>query len=251
MATVEIDIIEESSLKLTSRGYEKTRVAKVSGLTGNDSAREQEAILACPSRGTVHPDISTIRVDELAAKAEGRDLVTVKILYRTPTGASLQVGDTPQLEISGSIEMATTDMDKDGNLLKISFSGDDKDPAIPEYVAEAQYPRPHGLVRFSRRESITASQAQQLVNTYVGTTNSAAFGPFSARTLLMARITCRSDDNGDTFLVTYEMGHERKTWDARLKAVGKDGKIPAGIVLGDGLIVREISGTSNYSNLNL
>lgn len=252
--TLETGIVDGLSYRSGPDGAEVIERVRVSGLSGTTASMVWSAISELPSKGANHGTFLNMRLDEHRLAEVQGNAVMFDLVYRTPrpSGGNLTVGDDPIIEIGGSLERTVTNVDKDGNLLLIDYepSGLWEEP-IPEHGVEVGLDRPRPFIRYTRRETITGAQLMALIRSYVGTTNSTTFAGFAARTLFMGPIFGRSDDGGETYLVSYEMYDNEDEWKARVVAVYDNGKIPSGVAVDNGVKDYYIFPETNFNSLNL
>ena len=258
MATeVHAEVIEESSLRETENGYELDVAYRVEGIEAPTlDEMKYLALQEVPSRGEPHPTlpISGLVVRSREAAAESNDLVSVTLQYRTQAADTQpQLGDDPQIEVGGRVTQTQTNVDKDGNKLLVSFSGDSDHLSIAETVATVALQVPVFTLRITRRE--TQSPASKAA-TYVGRVNSVEWYGQPAHQWLCEAIVGRSDDGGDTYIVNHEFGYNEgesgNGWAAHVFAKDPEtGEIPGGVSLGDGEEFFDVQKEADFNDLDL
>jgi len=223
--TIISHLLEDSGLTHTASGYSLTVGYILQDVPGNGQAMLFNALQdpRIPSFGEAHPVIPRVRVTSRAARAIEDQTIQITIQYGVPDGADRtpvnpQTTPTPEgtISISAAVVSEETQFDRDGNPLKVSYTGtliaDDGNPVEvenEEQVATIEIQRPEMIVSFSRKEDRSPLiQARDAV----GRVNSQDIGLYARGTLLLARIDADSDDNGDTFTVQYEFQYRPSGW---------------------------------------
>ena len=258
--SVELDTIENALLRQTISGWERQRGARITGLSGTALNRELQALNALPPVGSLFAGLPVlIRLESKEITALSGTLAEAVLTYRTPSGnRAPTLDDTPQLEVGGSLETARTDIDKDGNPLLVSYnppSGSEFEP-VDQHIKEARFQRPSPHVRLTRREQITGLQLLATKLQFEAHTNETEFLGWPQDHWLMGNIDGRSDDGGDTYVVSYPIFFARETWDVRLKVQAQESgsetlRIPDDISEGNGLHTYSLYPRANFNLLGI
>jgi len=200
MATLESIEQTASSAKETETGWTFTRIATVSGVTGNGMVQFQNAVRVAgiPPMGAPLPSYPSAVVTGRTPRYVGKGKFEVSIDY-VDQGEK----DSPEdqtIEVGASAEGVEANADVFGNRLQLTYHGKTM-PAERIVVL-----RPRTTLRITRTES--ESPALKAAK-YVGTVNKR--GGFrlakrlnQERCWLCTRLVGRSADNGKSWTVDYE-----------------------------------------------
>ena len=272
MTQVDRNIVEGSMLGQTRLGFEQDEVFRFTDIGGGAAVRQYAAMAMAPGIGSlkvIGPG-HIMRAESKRVTAMGPDHIEVTVQWRTPITGHKIVGDSPDIELGGSLETVRTDHDKDGNPLIVEYDPPEGSSfeAVPRSIVEVDFQKPTFHYRVSRREdadtmspvefppdSIVGKLFQRAVN-YVGRVNSEPFRGLAPRTCLVGPIIARSDDGGETFDVDHEIHVNEETWDAVVKARAvdsstRDRRIPDDITEGNGRHTYHIYPEINLNNLQL
>jgi len=243
MATITNDLVD-GQITSGPDGLTLTRVALVEGLTSNADERMLEAITVTgiPRRGDFHPSIAGLAVASVSAVPVGAGQARVTITYGV-YNVTLNPPDEsapPQVTVGSTVQGVETNLDVDGNAMKLDFFVADPDEngnvfyRQVEYTGTVSKQDPQTVARFSRREPFAPLTKSK---TYVGKMNSNAFLGDPPRYWLCTRIEGTSNDGGLTYQVEYEFQRNASTWDVTI--VGIDDQTdqppdPADVVPGQG-----------------
>jgi len=216
-----ISDIKEGDLNVSAEGSNCARVYFVTELAGAAPARLYNSLLTAgvPRVGEPHPVIPGLVVigivaapDELGAK--------VTATYGFPTFEQKEPNETvqPVIQVGSTLQESTTSKDKDGSLIKTTFTytpvdedGNQGEEITEDYVPSLSVQVPMTSIEYQRRENNNPIQKSML---YAGKVNSVSIGAFAPRTLLCTGIEGGSNDGGKTYDVGYRFQYEPKTWDA-------------------------------------
>ena len=246
MATVIQDLVESSSFEI-AKAWKYTRVFHVSGLTGNASGRLHSAVLSSeiPVQGDPHPDIAGIYARTLTVTPESPTSARVTVTYEPYDPAVQPPNDAakPTIEVGATISAVETNMDINGELIKLSYTQSKENPDTHQMEdtkvncgGKVNVQRPQPVVRMSRRES--ASPYQKALE-YVGKKNSGSFMGAGPGYWLCTKIVGRSNDGGKTYDVEYEFQYSADTWDPTVVAIDKDTGEPPVDANGDTVLVED------------
>lgn len=224
--SIVIDVIEGGALTETEDGYEATRIAIVSGLSGNPSALLYNAMNSggVPAFSEPHPTIPLLRCVSRSAQLQaGNDIAHITLVYKIPKPQQQPPGPTGPggapgvVRIGSTVQSTTTQKDRFRAPISCTHTfpatyedaefagrkitqGVDVDVSVPQLV-----------VSETRRESVTPiHKARQ----FVGTVNAGTIWSGAPRTYLCTRIDGQTNDNGLTYEVAYEFQYNPQTWDA-------------------------------------
>jgi len=259
-----IDIKDGAGGKKTeSKGWELTRIATVTGLTGSAHAMIIDAVEnteGMPSIGDAHPARDYAKLRTIEVESVSNDAVTLRLIYRDsdigvfPTTPNAEA----VIEVGASVSQLETNKDYTGALMSTTYTY----PASYKHNAEmrsqtvnqgAMVSRliPQRVYRASKRETTTAYAIESLNDLYQGKVNSGVWRGYSARTWLCMGISGSSDDGGTTYNVTYDFQYRPDTWDESVFFIDPyDGKPPQDIS-GDAQKTYQIYSTANFNNLDI
>jgi hypothetical protein len=242
MATVSVDIVDGGSGKLTVDGWELTRIATVSGLTGTGNARLIEAVAAVAAVtgniGSAHPGYAYALLESFQPEHLSTNVVKVSCVYKTLDPADDV--NYAEIEVGTSLEQVETNKDTDGNLITVSYTypadyklDDKKRNQTITQSGTVSTSAPKSSIVYSRRETGSPGSKSR---EYVGNVNAAGWqldqdSPGAdARTWKCMSIVGRSQDGGVTFDVTYVFEYRADTWEEWVRFVNPDdGKTPSDV----------------------
>lgn len=227
MSAIQIDIIDGASLRETADGYEATRTAVVTGLTGDASSRQYRALTLpnMPRRGDAHPSIPGISLDRAEASSlDGHTgSVRVTLTYRNVDAADIPDSGTPRIEVGTALVSETTSRDVKGRMMTIvtlvpelDDDGNQIGTQTDEQVVTVTKQVPLSTLRFNRKESRDPwlKSAQ-----FTGTVGSWGAVGQSEPLWMCAGISGTTDDSGASWDVSYEFIYNPRTWLARVEAI--------------------------------
>lgn len=230
MSTVQLDIIDGSSLRETKDGLEATRTATVSGLTGSAHAIQYRALEHpnMPRRGDEHPSVPGIYVDERAVSSVNMSTGTVRVTlqYRQISAEDIVDGAVAVIEVGSGLSTEQTSRDKSGDLITISHQVERLDDAgnvigtdTVTQVATVSKQIPRMSLRYRRKESVDpASKARAFVGT-VGYFGNPSGGSEIGPRWMCTAIDGSTQDGGVTWEVLYEFQYAREGWRARIDPI--------------------------------
>lgn len=215
-------------------------VVVVSGILENLSGPAETRLIDAglapdmPRVGDFHHYLTDLPVDDVdIAPVDGSpSKAYVRIRYAYPTGSD---GFTnfpdetapPQIEIVSAVVPMTTEFcyatagnNINKNQIVLLHITEEDETSIPHYqVGEVEVQVPVEIVRYRRRENVTATALRTKARDYVGTINKEPIFPDSngvydvARMWLCTRLGGPSDDGGLSYNVTYEFQRNVDGWD--------------------------------------
>ena len=241
-------LIDGESASVTNNGIQIDSKYQVDSIVGAKDEIAYFATLApgIPRHGNAHPKIANIWVQRVHSA----------IIPSKPTSAIVQVtwgfpssfGSTgnfgnepsddslPSIEVSTTLESATTNMDIDGNPIQVSKIVSDEGSqtsTVETQGGTVEFQQPMIVVRYRRREPQSPGTKAKR---FIGTINSGIVFGDPIHTWLCTRIDGVSDDGGNSYNVSYEFQHNVDTWDATVVYIDPEtGKSPPDISVGDGL----------------
>lgn len=232
MATVRLDIAEGNSGRFGVDGrWEFERVATVSGLSLAGAAQLKEAVEAngMPAHLSSHPTVTNCRLEEFIPRHVSPGVVEVRMVYREKDEADAQNGT---IETGATLVQQSVNENAYGELMTAAWLGDGSAYQIQNGQVSVMFPQP--TLVYSRREALDPGSNAEL---YVGAVNSVGWRlkpQAAAHTWLCTGIVGRTDDNMESYDVTYTF-QKAADVDWRVTVVAKDpetGKVPSDI--GDG-----------------
>lgn len=254
--TVIEDIIIGASFGLTSNGAVATRVFKAT-TTSQESMAAVLQHADIPQLYAAHPDtggsaefavIFALDID-CRPDADDNAIYVITVQYARPDVSSKQPSEAEAdciIQVGSSVTATKTAQDKDGNRITVTLDGVDQ-------VGEVDIQVPETIVIFERKEG--ASPRNKSV-TYVGKVNSTTLGSgtYAVRTLLCLGIEGITQDDGETWQVTYRFQYRPDTWRATVYFIDPETDRPAdgiNIGTGDGVETVDVYEEANFSSLNL
>lgn len=212
-----ISDIVDGELSHDESGYKDQRTFIVSNLSGDAITKKYSASIApgIPQRGDPHPAIPGIIVTSITVSIEGPDTYRVQVSYGAPTYERREpdedpVNNPPVLQISTTLQGATTAKDIDGDQLFVDFVDDNGNQFTQSGEVELQIP--FSMISIQRKERYTPLYKSL---EFSGSVNKNAIGDFAPRTLLID-ISGDTDDGGLSYNVTYNVQYNPRTWDAEI-----------------------------------
>lgn len=240
--------IEDASLTLDESGGSLTLAHILDGLPEDADALLWTAVNdpRIPRYGQPHPVVPGIRVTNITATQLDKNKARVAVTYSRPqpdqdTPYEPDTGSAADPEGRGTFSMSATITDEDtqraldGTPLLVEYTGtlvdedgNDVEVASDPQVATVTVGRPMAVLTFTRREIASPINYAFLL---VGAINSTQLGEFPPLTLLCTRIDSNTDDDGQSFNVSYEFQYNRSRWLALVSYIDKEtGAPPADIV---------------------
>lgn len=236
--SVILDIIDGSRARLTTTGWELTRIAHVTGLTssGEEMLIAAAAVSGMPLIGSSHPAVWFLILEEIIPEMVGAGEAKVRLIYRSsegssPTGQNNVGGAT--IENGASTQQKETYEDASGNLLVVPYTDHDSQ------VKPVSVNRPQHTKTFSW---VSYDDADYMAETFLGKVNSGTWrqDPGCApRTWLCTEMSSRSRNGGKTYTITASF--EKNTsppagnWDSTLVWIDPEtGRPPSDVAEGNG-----------------
>jgi hypothetical protein len=232
MAVKYTDLIDGNSGKKTIDGWELTRTAVVTGVTGTGHAKILNAAAELPDINAAHPSLSTCYLREIIPESVGSDTVKFRLIYSVPTPPRFQ----PQLdtiEVGGTLSQVQTNKDREGNIISVSYTYP-SDYKLDENLAGKTVQTSSLVGKLAPEHTITYSNLlfynpQGLSENFVGTVNN---GPWilapsaAAGTWLCTGIVGRSNDGGLSYATTYTFQYRADTWKAVVVFIDPNTGVP-------------------------
>lgn len=203
---------------------------------------------------TQNPGFNPIYLASVVLEPKGHNKVYATLVYQRPNFQQQPIDDTGDGVIEVGATAVTLRSEKDTTGTQITVQHDFSLSEKPELGLQVQggtvdVQVPQSVFRQQRHES-AAPLAKSLQ--YVGRVNDAAIWTGAARTWLCTGITGRSENGGDSYLVTYEFQYNPETWDQTVIFIDSDtGRPPPGLVADTGVKTLEMQDTETFSNLDL
>lgn len=231
---------------VNASGVTAVRNLRATGAVHPDPAQRFWAVLqlgTVPKYGDAHPIIPGITVKNIECVGNDAtlDVCDLEITWGAPEFGLLppESGD-PEVEVGGSVTIAQTSIDVNGNAIIIPKWDDpffvgppapgEDPPQLPAQGGSVEYSQPMSVRRLRRRENISALDLADRADFYVGRVNGAVWANRNPRTMLCTMINGRSIDGGTTFVVEYGFQFNRDTWDATIAYVDPNtGQVHGGI----------------------
>lgn len=252
---VTTDLVRNARLERTSAGLKLFTSAVVEDVRGGPNNLLWNALSAAgiPRYGELHPVLG-IPVNRLSVQLVEDSAINaiVEIGYGVDAADSDLFNQDPddpdappRLEVSSTLQMATTEteFDAQGNKIPIivtyraAVTPENPDPPIQEQAGSVEYMIPMNIVRFYRRERHNPRDNPRAPSrNYIGHVNSVdVFGDPPYR-WLCTRYDGVTVDRGATWNVTYEFQDDIDTWDATVVFVDdKTGRRPKDATIGNGI----------------
>jgi hypothetical protein len=252
----------DNSASISNGAYSVTRSGIATGLAAFDPDERTLRVTEdaqCPQLGDLHPyyDSGNLRVSDLRVNLIDGDKADVSVTYTTPSFSIIQSEPDPvnnpraqaagATEIGGSVLSDTTNTDKDGTRLSVSYlvteikQSDGSSVPLESSFTDTQHPeveifRPQMVLR---KSTYQAASPFATAASYVGRVNSGIVWGFAARTLLCRNITGRYEGDGTQYLVEYEFEYRASTWDVRIQYTDSvTGQVPANVTSSGNKLVR-------------
>ncbi len=206
MAVTVVDhMVEGTAMSFTrAQGYTSSRMIHLKGLAGGNTEVIKFNALNdsnIPGNGSRHPSIGILYVESTGiSEVVGPDSVIVRVNYvQKPNFASSREGNRV-FSLGGGGVQEEADKDKDGNKQPTTFEGDEQGGSWSAFKPQ---------VRTSVTK-VSATSPLSDAKLYIGRVNSVKWrvdpdsGP---RTWLCTDITGTSEDNGQSYVNTYQFLH--------------------------------------------
>lgn len=226
-----IDVVEDTasggSLQESKDGFACTRRFIIHGIPdGVDPSYTAMLEGKVPKRLDPHPSVPFIFCDSRNAQAVdgSKGIIEVMCSYKRLTRASERGASgksKPQIEIGSSVVTVSTNKDKEGAAMECTRRSNSDTTTNQPVLAQIQVPQT--TLRATRKEE-KSPHRKSIDN--VGKVNSAPIFEGDERTWLCTRIEGRSDDGGESFIVTYEFQYNPDTWDYRAYYINTATNLP-------------------------
>lgn len=264
MAVVKLELLDDWSGQVTKDGWELTRTANVSGLTGTITARLFTAYetAGLPQVWSSHPDKATLFVRRVSPEAITGDQVKFRIYYSEKgdvSGAAPDNRDSASIEIGGSVSEVETNKDIDGTAFSVAYTYPADYKENPEFRGQTfttggtvTKPVPNKSIIYT---NVTRYNPDAVIEEFLGTVNSGswslAYGAL-ARTWMWTTMKARTTDRGDTWSLTYVCDYRADTWDKTVAYHDPHtGEPPADLVQDTGIVTYVVHETKNFNALYL
>ena len=231
------DVQEGSGVGKTADGWTETRVKIVTGLTGSDRQNVADAITAVIAItgdiNALHPEISGLRITSFQGFPEGDTICRVHIVY-APIATVVQYPDgwdwpdpgTPGSEyeeVGATVETVPTIKDASGNLMTVSFGGQQQIVKVNKMVPK--------VVRIIRKIEPTSPKSK--ATAYVGTTSNS--GRWLCTSIMGTKNRVTEEHPTEKWNVTYSFEWRAETWNHIGYFLDETGKPMPGISSGNGI----------------
>ena len=213
--TAILDIVENTSISHDKDGYRVQRIAVVESVTGTASARIYNAIndAQLPAIGDVHPDISSIKLQNKTGQIIDADTVRVVLEYYDDPENEVGIANA-SIGVYSSVSAEETDYDINGEPLYTHYSSGGNFVSYDPMTAEVE--RPRKTIRF---DWIDTAYPRALVDNFEGAINSTSWNGYAPETVLCAGFDVR--EQGTNYRISAEFVYEPETW----KFIGRPGQI--------------------------
>lgn len=220
-------------------GVTVLEVWHVDGLSGAAASIQYAALNASgvPQKGEGHPYVPDVFVRSRDAENIAPDTVRLTITWTPRNGISGQPDETDPgvLTISSALVTTTTEVDRDGNAITVSYTpttGERAGITDPQ-GGSVELQVPQLVARLERRERFAPTTKAA---TYTGRVNAGNWNGYPPRTWLAMPIEGTTSDGGLSYQVRYEFIHRPETWDARVAYIDPvTGKRPPDLVADVGI----------------
>ncbi len=257
MANVVIDIIDGNIGKATYQGFEFDRIATVHDVSGeawgiDDPAinKVRAAILHddIPNLGDAHPSEPTALLYEIAAISVDRDIVKLRLKYRTTQGAAWELGEATIIEAATTLVQKEANVDIDGAEIYISHKypgdADYKDQGVLVPVTT-----PQETVIFRKRETV---DPHTFGMNYTNKVNITPWYGGAIGTWLCTMITGRSTNRTVWWDNAYSFQYDPFTWEHHAVFIDPNtGRPPKDIEAGVGEKYYRMYGLADFDELDL
>jgi len=257
MAVTYTDLIEGDSGRYTADGWQFTRIAIVTEITGTGHARIYNAAQQLGVFiGASHPTVPTAYLMSVTPTSETSDTVKFRLDYAEYPFADMQVS------IGSTVSQIETNKDINGDPFELEYAFP-ADYHIDDYAGETittgavvslLSPETTMVVR----KHITGADYLDVLvvsTSYVGKTNAAGWmvmGSPAENTWLCTGITGETSDAGLTYMVTYSFHYRSDGWDSEIVFMDPNtGKPPSDVVEGVGIKTYQMYAQANFNNLGL
>lgn len=220
---VDIDIKAGSTWRRDKNGDRATRVAIISGVTGNIDTLLKNALddASMPNYGDAHPADSTITLQNITVTPLGGGRYRAAMEYfKDPSSASGSSNATANVSATTVNEVATSD--KNGAAMESEYTVTNSiyswSVINPTFEADIEVPRI--TIDF---EYVTSTYPLAEINQYLGRINSADWNGYAPRKILCSAI--QVNQNGNEYRVRFSFTHEDDTFDFIAKVPDAPGNI--------------------------
>jgi hypothetical protein len=263
---VVLDIVDGSRAEYSlSNGWTFTRIAKVTGVTGDGNARLASAIEATgmPSLGASHPVKAVAKLQKMSCAGESGEIYEVELYYAQRFGGSEStypaLGEPPVVEVGSSLSQVESNLDYQGNIISVSYTypNDYYDSrfapggvgkTLTQSVPVARL-APEGSLVFRLTELYSP---ESMIETYQGKLNSQEWRGKAEKTWLCSEISGFTSDLGASYKNRYVFQYRSDGWDTRVVFNSPDtGRPPHDLVEDTGTKLVQIAGTADFNLLFL
>jgi hypothetical protein len=255
--TVTPDINDGTTFGLGANGAFATRVFSVE-TTANETMAEILLDSNIPQYGAVHPDtggsatylpIYALEFDVRAQNAEN-SIFLVTVGYARPDFQQKEAGETEAdctIQVGSSVSSQKTAQDKDGNRIVVSLTG------FEDQTGEVDIQIPETVIVFERKES-SNPLSKSIANSGKVNSLSLGGGDYAIRSLLCLGIEGITQDDGETWQVTYRFQYKPATWRTTVLYIDPETDRPADTINipgNDGVEYVDVYPEIDFSGLNL
>ena len=223
-----------------------TKSAIVSGLTGDEENKTDDAISLCPTIGT----FLTIDYEELQLASINVEFVSTDVANCKMSYSFVDLSNTPIISIGTSSQTVTTNVDKDGELMIVEYTDtrdkhlrDNKGANPQKQVFQTTKKAPCTVLVYTRIEDESPLQKS---TDYTCHTNSVTWMGYPPRTWICDSIQGNNMPDG-RYRVVHTMLYREETWDKDAYYKFASGVIPDDVVI----TKKQVQGSINFAGLNL
>jgi len=247
--TVQFDLLEQQSGRVTADGYEFDRIAHVTGLSGSGHAKIYAAMTATgmPVIGSAHPTVANCTLSSIDTIEVTQTQVKLRLSYRT---LLTQYQPFQEDSIRGGSSVSQVSTNKDINDVDLLL---EEEGELPQ-VGEVTVYRPQ--VTWSKQKKRLYSPEAEAVY-YCGKLNSAVWRGYAAGIWLCTSIDYNSEDGGHTYNTVYNFmmspfgtATGKGSWQSEYTYRLDNGRAPETLTVYNHKFADEYE-TANFNTLNL
>ncbi len=262
--TVQLDKIQNASLRHSARGVELTRIAHLRDISARPDAVHRAALLAAgmPRYGDAHPSFPGLQVVDIALDALDVKQWRAVITYREPTAEELAhaapAGSVIDVEYFSTQVTVDKLLDADGKRMFHWYSGNPVTYTIVGgNVVESRTAGVRSLGTKAERADVqipsvgarvtmTETTKPRIRQHYIGTTNRGYWSGDAPETWLFVGLAGRKDRG--RWINTYEVIYREDGW--RLESIIEfNGAPPSDATEGNGRVRFKIYANQNFQQL--
>lgn len=258
------DIIDNPTARFTLDGWTMERTVVVTGVTGDGHEKLLNAMntSGIPALGTQHPSGADCYLREAIPTADDSDTVRIRFIYADPTNMSYRQ-QLNTIEVGGTLSQVQTNYDRLDSVIGAEYTypvdyeyhdfseKSEADRTVTQCELVNKFIPEHTIVK-TRLEYVNPSL---IAIDFVGTVNAAGwnFAPSAlSGTWMCTGIVGRSNDGGESYIVTYSFQHRVDTWSTEVLFIDPyTGKPPTDLVDGVGRETYELYDIMDFNLLGL